>query len=57
MNIADQLQEIRAQLADDRLIAVLKQMPKALMSPVNAYGIPRQQAPHEGRQAGRSADD
>ena len=49
MNIADQLSKIAVLFADDRLVAVLKQVAMAAMAPIIGLRIAREETAHEGR--------
>ncbi len=54
MNIADQLSKIVVLLADDRLVAVLKQRAMAVMAAIIGLGIPGEEAPHKRGQPVRA---
>jgi hypothetical protein len=47
MDIAHQLQQVRVFLAENGLVAVLKQMPAAPVPQVEAHGVTRQKPPHD----------
>ncbi len=51
MNVSDKFSEIEVFLADDRFITVLKKLAVAFVPAVEGNGIPRQQFPHERREA------
>ena len=48
MNVPHQLEQIGIFLAQDRFVAVLKQVSMASMAPVEACGASGQQSPHHG---------
>jgi hypothetical protein len=54
MNVTNQLPKVNILIADDRMIAVLKQMPMPKMPKVVSYGIAGQETPHEFRKSQRA---
>jgi len=54
MNVSDQLQQVRILLAQNRLIAVLKKVALAVVTPVKLLGIAGQQPAHDGDYWGRA---
>ena len=51
MDVAYQLQEIGLLFANNRLVPVLKQMTRTLVTDVEVYGIPGEQSAHKGRES------
>jgi hypothetical protein len=47
MNVTNQLEKIHILIADDRMIAVLKQVPVPKMAKVVGYGVAGKETPHE----------
>jgi hypothetical protein len=47
VDIADQFQKVRLLLTQDRFVAVLKQAPRSLVSPIEGHGVPCQHPSHD----------
>ncbi len=57
VEVADQFQEIRFLLHDDRLVAILEEAPHALMAAVEGSSVAGEEIPHApGQGAGAGAD-
>jgi len=57
MNIPDQFGQIALGIADNGLVAVLKQMPVTAMAQIIVHGITGQQPAHEGGKPSRTAGE